>query len=144
VLGNKETAPMPTILSDHDIEGQVERIVSIWTSPSWSEVWQTLNCRVETFKSLGLRTTLPDLEVWQFCQEQGMVLLTGNRNAVGEDSLERASQRLNQPNSLPILTIADSQRVLLDREYAERVASQIIDYILILDRIRGARRLFVP
>jgi hypothetical protein len=87
---------------------------------------------------------MPDLDVWQFCQDHEIVLLTGNRNAQGEDSLERASMRLNQPRSLPILTIGDSKRVMVDPEYAERVASQIMEYIFILDRIRGARRLYVP
>jgi hypothetical protein len=73
-----------------------------------------------------------------------MVLITANRNSEGEDSLERASQRLNRPDSLPVLTLADPDRVLADREYAEKVAGQVLEILFDLDHLRGTRRLFVP
>src|SRR5438046_7140915 len=90
----KEMATMPTLLSDHDVEGHVEALLMIWTLPKWIDIWQGLACEVETFKTLGLPTEILDADVWQFCQAHQIVLITGNRNAEGEDSLERASQRL--------------------------------------------------
>ena len=50
----------------------------------------------------------------------------------------------NQPSSLPVLTITDPGLVLTDRDYAERVATQVLEYLLDLDNVRGTGRLFVP
>jgi hypothetical protein len=133
-----------TILVDHDVEGQVEEILSIWTSPNWIDLWQSLDFEVETFEGIGLPDDTQDVDVWHFCQAREMVLITGNRNARGANSLEQASQRLNQPTSLPVLTIADPNRVMIDRQYAERVASRILDYLFDIELVRGTLRLFVP
>ena len=135
---------MPTILSDHDVEGHLEALLTIWTSPDCKELWEGLDCRVETFKSLGVSPDLPDSTLWQLCQARHIVLVTGNRNADSEDSLERTSLRLNQPDSLPVITLADAKRVLIDGPYALRVASQILDFLADLENLRGTRRLFAP
>jgi hypothetical protein len=140
----RETEIMPTILSDHDVEGQLEVLLSIWTAPNCIEVWQGLDCHVATFGSLGIRHDLPDSELWQYCQSSQFILLTGNRNADSDDSLERTSAQLNQPDSLPVLTIANAKRVAHDRQYAERVANAVLDFIVRLDELRGTRRLYVP
>jgi hypothetical protein len=42
------------------------------------------------------------------------------------------------------LTIGDPNRVMTDGEYAERVAVQILDILLDIERYRGTRRVFVP
>lgn len=135
---------MPTILSDHDIEGHVDVLLSIWLSADWSELWNGLDCRVEYFESLKLPHSLPDSELWKLCQERQFVLITGNRNEDSDDSLESVSKRLNQANSLPILTFANSQRVIADRRYAVSVADAVLSFLMDLDRIRGTRRLYVP
>src|SRR5437762_1251189 len=135
---------MPAILCDHDVEGQLRVLFSVWTSPEWLELWEMLNCRLHTFQSLGISTNTPDSDLWKLCQTWQFVLLTGNRNADSDDSLEVTSQRLNQPRSLPVLTLADADRVIIDRQYAERVASRILDYPVDLDNLQGTRRLFVP
>jgi hypothetical protein len=135
---------MPTILSDHDVEGQLGMLLSLWTAPDCIEVWQGLDCHLATFASLGIRRDLPDSELWHYCQSNQIVLLTGNRNADFEDSLERTSARLNRPDSLPILTIASPKRVIHDHLYAERVAHSVLDFIVRLDQLRGTRRLYVP
>ena len=43
-----------------------------------------------------------------------------------------------------LLTIADPELVLASRDYAERVAIQVLEYLLDLDHFRGVGRLFVP
>jgi hypothetical protein len=58
--------------------------------------------------------------------------------------LEAVIQRENQADSLPVITIADSGRVLSDRLYAERVAERLLDYLMRIDEIRGAGRIYVP
>jgi hypothetical protein len=135
---------MPTILSDHDVELHVEVLLTIWTSPPWADLWQELGFEVETLEGLELPSDMVDSQIWLYCQEHQIVLITGNRNAEGDDSLERASQKLNRPDSLPVLTIADPDRLLRDRNYARDVASQVLEYLFELDRFRGTRRLYVP
>jgi hypothetical protein len=135
---------MPTILADHDVEGHLHALLTIWTSPDWKELWDGLDCHIELFKSIGIPPDLPDSAVWQLCQARQFILITGNRNADSEDSLERTSVRLNQPDGLPFITLADAERVLVDRHYAVRVASQILDFLADLESLRGTRRLFAP
>ena len=135
---------MLAILSDYDVKRHLDVLLSIWTSSQWSEVWESLNCQVHSFGSLGLPPNLPDAELWKFCQAREMLLLTGNRNSDGDDSLEATSRKLNQPNCLPVLTIANAERLIADRVYAEQVASRIIDILVDLETLRGTRRLFVP
>jgi len=40
-------------------------------------------------------------------------------------------------DSLPVITIADSGRVLSDRLYAEQVAERLLDYLMRIDDFRG-------
>lgn len=56
---------MPTIMSDHDIEGQFAELVRILQSPSWSDWWADLDCKIETFATLGLSESSPDAVVWE-------------------------------------------------------------------------------
>jgi hypothetical protein len=72
------------------------------------------------------------------------VLLTSNRNADGPDSLEATIRAENQPDSLPVITISNHERVLQDRQYAERVAESLLDYLERIDEVRGTGRLYVP
>jgi hypothetical protein len=82
--------------------------------------------------------------IWRMCQREGLVLVTGNRNRRGPDSLEAVNQDENQPDSLPVITLADADRVLRDRPYAERVAEGLLDYLMRIDEVRGVGRLYVP
>ena len=135
---------MPVILADHNAEGHLDVLVDIWTSPDWHELWEWLDGQVCKFHNVGLAPTTPDSELWQFCQTNQILLLTANRNADSPDSLELVSRKANRADSLPILTLSDADRILIDRQYAEAVASKILDYLAGIENIRGARRLYVP
>ena len=87
---------------------------------------------------------MPDDQVWQFCQEHGYVLLTGNRNSDSPDSLEATIRAQSRADSLPVLTIADPGRVIVDRAYADQGAVQVLGFLHDIENLRGARRLFVP
>ena len=103
-----------------------------------------MGCEIESFDRLGLPHDTPDTELWELCQESGIVLVTGNRNAEGVDSLENAIETLGTPQSLPVVTIGDPDRLLRDRQYAQRAAAQLFEYLLDLENLRGAGRLYVP
>ena len=78
---------MRGILADNDVEGILSALVSIWLSETWRDLWIELNCSLETFPSLDLPRDATDAVVWQACQNQQVVLITGNRNAESPESL---------------------------------------------------------
>lgn len=135
---------MPAIMADHDIEGQVRVLLRLLTSATWYEVWHELAVRVESFTSLGLSESTSDAALWQLCQMQQIILITGNRNKVGPDALEAVIERHNTPTSLPVLTIGAPPRVLSSRAYAERVATRLLEVLLDVEQYRGAGRLYLP
>ena len=110
----KDSAVKLRILADHDVEGQVEAILRICTSPEWADVWASLACQVDSFERLRPPQNTIDSEVWQMCQDLGIVLITGNRNADGAASLEMTIRDHGTDKSLPVLTISDSKRLLKD------------------------------
>ena len=59
---------MPTIMADHDIEGQMHVLLRLLTSAKWHTLWAELAVRVESFASLGVPTNTPDASLWQLCQ----------------------------------------------------------------------------
>lgn len=134
---------MPTIMADHDIEGQFADLLRILQSPDWLAWWVEIGCKTETFASLGLAENTPDDVVWETCQARQIVLVTGNRNNDGPDSLQATILRLNQIGSLPVITISNPQDVK-HRSYAERAVVRLLEYLSELDRYRGTGRLYIP
>jgi len=135
---------MAGIMADRNIEGHVVVLLRIWTSNAWASLWESLALEVESFDRLGIPYDVSDRELWQVCQQREIVLITANRNDDGAHSLEATIRDLNEPSSLPILTIADPELVLVRQDYAERVAIQVLEYLMDLDNFRGTGRLFVP
>jgi hypothetical protein len=97
-----------------------------------------------TCPDLGLAAEVSDADLWQACQQHEVVLITANRNAEGPDSLEATIRPRNTEDSHPVLTIADPGRILHSRDYAERAAAQMLDYLLNIGGLRGTGRLHVP
>ena len=50
----------------------------------------------------------------------------------------------NQPDSLPVVTLADPRRITRDRLYAQTVAERLLDYLMRIDEVRGTGRIYVP
>src|SRR5262249_10326723 len=96
------------------------------------------------FRTLGLAVTVADAILWHTCQGLQIALVTANRNATGPDSLEATIRAHNKADSLPVFTLADAQRVLHSRDYAERAAAKLLDYLLNIDLVRGTGRLYLP
>lgn len=135
---------MVTLLPDHDVEGQFEALVKLWLSSDLLPYWNDLNLRHESFDTLGIAADALDSQIWKICQEREMILVTGNRNRQGTDSLEEAIARGNTESSLPVFTISAPDQFTFDPNYARRVAEKILDYVSDLEKIRGVGRLFVP
>ena len=135
---------MRGILADINAEGALTSLRYIWLSDAWRELWIGLNLSVEDFRTLGLPFDAPDSIIWRTCQREQLVLITENRNKRGSDSLEATIQNENQPDRLPVITIANTDRVLRDRLYAETVAERLLDYLMRIDEVRGTGRIYVP
>jgi hypothetical protein len=135
---------MKGVLTDVNIQGQVRALFAILLGESWRDFWAAVNVPLRTFGDLGLAENAPDSVVWQRCQQEQLVLITANRNADGPDSPEATLRAHNTPESLPVFTVADPERVLHSKEYAERAAVRLLEYLLDIDRVRGTGRLYLP
>ena len=135
---------MPGLMSDHDIEGHFEYLKRLILADEWRGIWDDLMFHFESFKSLGIAANASDDIVWTVCQENEIVLVTGNRNADGEESLEVVIRRLGTSRSLPVVTLADPDRVSNGRGYADRVVERLFDYLIDIENVRGTGRLYLP
>jgi hypothetical protein len=71
-------------------------------------------------------------------------MITGNRNAEGPESLEMTIRQRNTPDCLPVLTLADPDRIQRDRQYAEAVVERLFDILIDSGVLRGTGRLYLP
>jgi hypothetical protein len=136
---------LKAILADHNLAGHLRALHDrIWLSPPWTELWQALSIRVETFESLGISPTLDDRSLWRYCQQEGLVLFTANRNSDGESSLNAALRDECTLDSLPVITLGDENRLWQDNRYAIQVAKRILEILYDIEQYLGAGRLYVP
>jgi hypothetical protein len=135
---------MLTLMADHDVEGQMQVLLRLLTSAEWHALWTELAVRVESFASLGMPTHTSDVILWELCQTQHIILITGNRNENSPASLEATIHTSNTPSSLPVLTISEPQRVLSSRAYAHWVVERLVEYLIDIENLRGTGRLYLP
>ena len=114
-------------------------------SPASSRSWTSGSL---TFSGLRLPPGLDGTcaALWQFCQEEEWVLFTENRNEDGPDSLQATLTERWRPGGLPVLTLANKARLERDREYGERVATEIAELLFGLSQgdYRDQPRIYVP
>lgn len=135
---------MRAIMADNDIQGHMEVLMRLLLSDAWREFWIALNLSVPTFADLSLDASVSDATLWHLCQKEQIVLITGNRNKDGPDSLEAMIQSQNTPSCLPVLTLGDPNLALHNRIYANRVVQTLLQYLLEIDNFRGTGRLWLP
>jgi hypothetical protein len=132
------------ILADVNTIGYVEALVQQMQAERWADFWSALGLLVKRFEEVGLAPESSDLEIWQTCQAEQLILITDNRNQDSPDSLEAAIHQHNQPDCLPVFTIADLNKFRKSRDYVERVVESLYDYLLRIDEVRGSGRLYLP
>lgn len=131
---------MITVLLDNDITGHRELFIGTLDSTGWAEHGLL---EFITLPQAGLARNTIDREIWHYCQCQGQLLLTGNRNQEDPDSLEQTIQEENTSNALPIITISQPQRII-EAEYRERCIHSLIDIIIFLNNYLGSGRQYIP
>ena len=135
---------MNGILADANCTGHLALLLQLMQEGWRYDVWEVLHLACVSFADLGLEPDASDRAVWEMCQREQVILLTANRNDAGPDSLEATIQQHNMPHSLPVFTLANDQRVLRDRLYAEAVADRLIEFLFDIDSYRGTGRLYLP
>ena len=132
------------LLADHKCAGHLAVILRICPSDRWRDIWLPLGVRVATFESLGIASSAGDATPWALCQREGLFLVTANRNGDGPDSLQAAIAGQRSLQSSPVLTLADTDRLLTEPAYAERAAIRLMEILLAPERERGTGRLYLP
>ena len=135
---------MIRLLADNNADGHVAFLVRLLVSDEWLDLWNALNLATVEFEDLDLPRDASDDKLWRTCQQEQVVLITTNRNASGPDSLEMTIRNENRPTALPVFTLADAERLRIDRAYAERTAESLLEYLMRLDEVRGTGRIFIP
>jgi hypothetical protein len=135
---------MQGIMADNDIAGQMNLLIHLLLSEAWCDLWLGLNLPIRTFKDLDLALDASDGVLWHACQAAQIVLITGNRNKEGPDSLEATIQKFNTPSTLPVLTLADPKRINHSGVYAGRVVETLLQYLMEMENLRGTGRLYLP
>lgn len=133
---------MQRVLSDHNCEGQAE---AIFTTLRHHGFIPLVPMVLVQLRDVGLDLNADDKTVWQFCQNNGDLLLTGNRTASdGARSLEYTIRHYLKEDSLPVITIGNLDRVMTDPTYCWRCAENLVEIVLDLDSVRGTPRLYIP
>jgi hypothetical protein len=132
------------LIADANIQGQVEYLVQRMQAEAWADFWQALDLVLRRFEDVGLSASATDLEVWNVCRAEHLILTTDNRNLDTEDSLEATIRRNNTPESPPVFTIADMNEFRTNSSSLERVVEALYGYLLRIDQVRGRGRLYLP
>ena len=128
------------VLLDHHLKKQG---ILLWATMG-SEGWlKLLDIPMLTFEDVGLPIDSRDRDVWRFAQEKQLILLTGNRNKDGSDSLEQTIRNENTPDSLPVVTIGITDR-LEERAYREQCAERLVEIVLNIENYLGVGRIYIP
>jgi len=127
-------------LADHNVESQAKLIFGALNTEGWLELSPM---RLVTLAEARLPEGSSDFYIWQVCQQRQMILLTANRSMHGADSLEAVLRTKVTTQSLPVVTIADPQRVS-EPAYLRRCVLRLVQIGLDLDSYRGTGRLYIP
>jgi len=128
------------VLVDYNLTGYIVLFQGTLAAEGWFDF---LSIRFVTLEEAGLAADSDDRTIWRFAQSNQMLLLTANRNAKGENSLEQTIREESTSTSIPVITIGNLDR-LVEREYREQCSARLADIVLFLENYLGVSRLFIP
>lgn len=128
-------------LVDHNLRGHSVVLAGSLAASGWLEL---ISIRFVLFEEVGLAVTSDDRVVWQYAQDNQMILITANRSMKGKDSLEQVMREENTPTSWPVVTIGNIDRLMAEPEYRERCVDRLVDIVIDIEDYQGARRIFIP
>ena len=137
---------MRGLLADVNVQGHLPYVKQLMENLGLWPVLAELELELVTFHDLKLPPRLDDRSLWNHCQDEGWALFTENRNHDGPDSLHATLMDSWRVGHLPVLTLANKGKVEHNREYAQRIATDIAELLfgIELGDYRDQRRIFVP
>jgi hypothetical protein len=137
---------MRGLLTDVNVQGHLPYLRQLLVKLDLWLLLAEIDIAFATFRDVGLTPALIDRSLWHWCQGNGWVLFTENRNDDGPDSLQATLADSWQSGQLPVLTLANKDRFEHSAGYAVRVARDVAD---LLFGIHGQEycdqpRIFVP
>lgn len=114
------------VLVDYNLTGSIVLLQGTLAAEGWLDL---LLIRFVTLQEAELAADTNDQIIWRFAQSNKMLLLTANRNAKGEDSLEQTICEKGTSTSLPVITIGNLNR-LVEREYREQCSARLANIVL--------------
>jgi hypothetical protein len=133
-----------SLLVDTNLDGHARRIKQRMYSSEWLEYSEFMNVEILYFEDVDLDRNAPDNVVWRLCQERGYWLLTANRNEDAEDSLETTIRNEGTFESLPVLTLADANRLLFNMSYLDKIIERLFDCLMSRNVLLGSGRKYLP
>jgi len=135
------------LLADANVQGHLPYLQNLLEALELWSLLAQLNLRVAKFPDVKLAADVDDRSLWNFCQGNGWVLFTDNRNHDGPDSLEATLSDSWRMGHLPVVTISNRGRFEHDRKYADRVATGVAEILFGIAQeqlYRDRARIFVP
>ena len=134
------------LLADVNVSGYMAYLQLRLVALGFWPVFVELGLDLATFNQVGLAEDANDRIVWNFCQREGWVLFTENRNHKDEDSLNAVLEDSFRSGNLPVVTLANKSRFVEDREYANRIAADVADvlYEIATMGYEAPPRVYVP
>jgi hypothetical protein len=129
-----------TLVLDHDLEGQRPFLEAGWRETGWD---QYLQLEFRRLRDLHIPSDATDQAIWHYVQREYFLLLTNNRNREDATSLQATIERENTPDSLPVLTVSDKDKLVLPA-YRQQAAHKLAAVIIDLERYLGVGRVFLP
>ena len=137
---------MRGLLADENVQGHQQYLCRLLASLDLWVILTDVQIQFASFTELDLSPGMDDRKLWEFCQRNGWVLFTTNRNHDGPDSLQATLADSWQVGNLPVLTLADKAKFERDRAYGELVASEIAEILFGIreGKYRDLPRIFIP
>jgi hypothetical protein len=137
---------MPGLLADVNVQGHLPYLERLIDGLGLLELLAGLGLTLSRFPDLCLDRRMDDRELWNYCQANGWVLFTDNRNRDGENSLQATLHDSWRDGCLPVITLANKGRFEHSENYATTVAEDVADVLVSVfhDGIRDCPRIYVP
>lgn len=117
------------LLADANLTGHFRYLLRLLEKLDLAPVFAELSLQFLSIDEAGLPLDIDDRSLWRFCQQEGWVLYTANRNAAGTDSLQQTLDDLWQPRCLPLITLANKIEFEHSADYRQRVATDVAELL---------------
>lgn len=130
-----------------NVQGHLAYLEDLLRALDLRIVLDALGHRLVTFPDLGLDRHMEDRPLWEFCQAEGWVLFTEDRNDEDNTSLQATLDSSWRQGHLPVLTLSNKGRFARNRNYAGAVANDVADILFGIETegaFRDQPRIYVP